>query len=119
MSLYGKKQARHIWGSFFHNHLMKWGFKLSLYDPFLYFLQHVSSVIIVLLVVDDISLGTNDANILEELKATMMATYDVKLYVELKNVFRWNNSRSPARITVNQSRYGKQISQSLDYKIST
>lgn len=109
MSLYGTLQAGRILESVIHNNLLKWGLKVSNFDPRLYFFRRGQSFIIILIVVLDISFSTNDNTLLNQVKSTLSATYDVKLCGHLNIFLRWNITRLPNGIQVTQSSYNNEI----------
>lgn len=71
-----------------HINLIKFGFHVSQLDPLLHLIQRNTSLVIILIVVDDISFTTDDGNILNTIKAQLSATYSIKLYGELKSFLK-------------------------------
>lgn len=104
-SLYGARQAGKIWGTVLHDTLLRFGFTPSTVESRLYFINRNGSLIILVVVVDDIMYATNDHTFLNELKMHLSTNFDVKHYGQLSSFIRWEINRSTAGIRVTQTQY--------------
>ena len=108
-SIYGARQAGEIWGSLLCSTLANWGFLPSLLDPRIYFLRRGSSFLIISIVVDDLAFASNSHSMLNELKQNLSATFDVKLFGELRSFIGWNICRTPRGVKVDQRGYARSL----------
>lgn len=87
--LYGARKAGRIWEALYRTTLRNRVFKVSQYDPRLFFLRRDGLFVTILLVVDDIAFASNSQLLLESVEEKLNATFDVKIYGELKSFIRW------------------------------
>uniref|UniRef100_A0A2N9IHB0 Reverse transcriptase Ty1/copia-type domain-containing protein n=1 Tax=Fagus sylvatica TaxID=28930 RepID=A0A2N9IHB0_FAGSY len=77
-SLYGLKQAPRAWFERFTSHLLTIGFVASTADPSLFVLRTGSTVLYLLLYVDDIILTSNSSSAVASLIAQLAETFELK-----------------------------------------
>jgi len=99
-SLYGAKQAGHLWGTLLDKDLTSWSFKQSCFDQRLYYLNIEKEFVIVAVVVDDMTYAYNSRSLFEQVKSKLRATFDVKLFGELRSFIGLSITRKPAGINV-------------------
>ena len=108
-SLYGLRQAGEIWGSLFCNTLLSWGYRISNIDKRMFFLVEGPHFVILLVVVDDMKFVSNSPSLMSTLKQKLSATFDVKLFGQLRTFIGWEIQYLPGGIKVTQSRYAKDL----------
>lgn len=91
-SLYGHKAAGQIWGNVIHMTVVLRGFTQSTQDSRLYFLKLPTGIVILIIVVDDIALASNNPSLLEEVKLKLTQTFKVKLLGPLRCFIGWRSS---------------------------
>lgn len=65
-----------IWGLVLRNHLTATGFTLSRFDQRVYLYRTGNSVIIILIVVDDMAISPNDRTLLNEFKTQLASLFN-------------------------------------------
>lgn len=110
-SLYGARQGRFLWGSVIDSDLRSWGFSVSNCDPRLYFLRNNDSVIMLLLIVDDMEFTSNDHLLLHHFKKQLISSFDIKLNGELKTFIGWSISRREEGIHITKKQYDTRLLQ--------
>ena len=75
----------------------------------MYFQRFNNSFITLCVVVDDIAFASNDTNLITHFKAKMKASFEVKLYGELKLLIRWSIICNPSGIIVHRKDYATRL----------
>ncbi|KAF8072704.1 Retrovirus-related Pol polyprotein from transposon TNT 1-94 [Scenedesmus sp. PABB004] len=75
-SLYGLKQAPRAWNQRLHAELLAMGFTQSAADPAVYFIQHDSSFLILLVYVDDLLIATPRTDLVQRFNARLLAAFE-------------------------------------------
>ncbi|KAF8056151.1 Retrovirus-related Pol polyprotein from transposon TNT 1-94 [Scenedesmus sp. PABB004] len=75
-SLYGLKQAPRAWNQRLHAELLAMGFTQSAADPAVYFIQHDSSFLIMLVYVDDLLIATPRTDLVQRFNARLLAAFE-------------------------------------------
>ena len=105
-SLYGGKQCGSIWGTVLHTTLLSWDFRQSHIDSRLYFFTSSDGrYVILVVVVDDMALASNDQPLLDHFKQKFSARFKVKLLGRLKSFIGWEIYRDSSGLYVSQSTY--------------
>jgi len=108
-SMYGLRQAGKIWGSLLCQTLLGWKFTQSSVDPRVFFKVVNNEFIIVVIVVDDMNFASNSTRLLDHFKLRLKATFDVKLFGQLRTFVGWEISQRGNGIIVSQSRYTREL----------
>ena len=77
-SLYGLKQSPRCWNQELNDYLLKLGFIQSISDPCMYTKLCSEDISIVVIYVDDIIIGSNSREHIDEIKASLSKNYDMK-----------------------------------------
>uniref|UniRef100_A0A2N9IXX5 CCHC-type domain-containing protein n=1 Tax=Fagus sylvatica TaxID=28930 RepID=A0A2N9IXX5_FAGSY len=83
-ALYGLKQAPRAWFERFTSHLLTMGFTPSLADPSLFLYRQGSTVVYLLLYVDDIIVTGNQPTVVQSLITKLAQEFDIKDLGQLK-----------------------------------
>ena len=110
-SLYGLKQAPRLFNEHLNQVLKEQGFMRSEKDACLYFYKtkHIFTVLVI--VVDDILLATNNKNHAKQFELTMQRKFDFKSMGSPKYMIGMNLTRGPTYLTISQQEYLREISQ--------
>lgn len=103
--LYGAKQAGYISVAVLNGEFIKWGLKQSTVGDPVYFSRQGQSILHMVVVVDDISFASNDQELLKKFKKNLRATFNVKLYGNLRTFIRWSIRLTSTGIKVDQREY--------------
>lgn len=77
-AIYGLKQAPRAWFDKFRTFLLKFGFICSVKDPSLFIYHHGTTIIFLLLYVDDMVLTGNDPDVLKKLLSSLSSEFRMK-----------------------------------------
>lgn len=108
-SIYGAKQAGQIWGSVLHKDLLSWSFRVSHFDPEIYFLKKRKEFVILVAVVDKTAFASNSEKLLTHVKSQLRYIFNAKLYGSLRSFIRRTIRREPGGIEVDQKAYAMKI----------
>ena len=108
-SIYGLKQAGHIWGSLLMQSLRQWGFEASAMDPRVLFKNVGEEFIALVVVVDDLTFASNSPRMIHAFKAKLAETFDVKLFGRMSTFLGWETSFSQQGIKISQARYTQEL----------
>ena len=108
-SIYGLRQAREIWGSVINVRFIKWGFQQSTQDQRLYFYRKGNKFINLIVVVDDMTFGSNDRSLINWFKEMLVESFKVKLLGELKLLIGWEFDRTENGLYIGQQKYIRRI----------
>ena len=108
-SIYGLKQAGHIWGSLLMQSLRQWGFEASAMDPRVLFKNVGEEFIALVVVVDDLTFASNSPRMIDAFKAKLTETFDVKLFGRMSTFLGWETSFSQQGIKISQARYTQEL----------
>lgn len=106
-SMYGLRQAGHIWGSLLVRTLKEWGFTESSIDDRVLIKSLRTEFIILTIVVDDLLMASNSRAMLENFKAKIASKFNVKLFGA--SFLGWEIQRSKEGIFISQHRYCQDI----------
>jgi hypothetical protein len=108
-SIYGLKQSPRTWYFEIHLFLTKTGWICSTADPNLYFVWRGSSVVILLIYVDDLLLTGNDSQLISQLKSQLMSQYKMKDLGPITRYLGVEFSCNSDSIAIHQSQYALKI----------
>ena len=108
-SLYGLKQAPRAWFERFTFHLIHLGFQASFADNSLFIFHSKSTIIYLLLYVDDIILIGNNSKHIASLVTALKAVFELKDLGELNYFLGVQISRTPVGLHLTQSKYASNI----------
>ena len=77
-AIYGLKQAPRAWFDKFNTFLLKFGFICSVKDPSLFIYHHGTTIIFLLLYIDDMVLNGNDPDVLKKLLSSLSSEFRMK-----------------------------------------
>lgn len=89
--------------------VIRLNFQQNVTNSHLYYFVHQNHVIIYFIVVDDIAFGSKSPDIMKQFNSNISATFDVKLYVELKSFILWNIKKAPTKLYVTQTSYAERL----------
>lgn len=102
LSLYGTRQVEMLWGSLIDADLKVWVFVLSSFDKLLYFKRESASFIILILVVENMLLASNDETLIARFNTELQHSFDVNLDGYLPLLIARYITRHDKHITSNQ-----------------
>ena len=105
MSLYGLKQAPRLFNAHLNTVLTTMGFTRSKYDPCLYIFKKSKTYTLLVIVVDDILLATNDVQHAKHFEREMKKVFDLKSMGTPKYMIGMNLSRSKNKLHISQKEY--------------
>ena len=108
-SLYGLKQAGHLWNNMLNDFLLKQGFTRSLVDTCVYTRFKGKSKMILLVWVDDLLVGSNDLQDLSDFKQSLKDKFSMKDLGPLKHFLGISFECSDGQIAMNQTGYIERI----------
>ena len=108
-SLYGLKQAPRAWFERFTFHLIHLGFQASFADNSLFIFHSKSTIIYLLLYVDDIILTGNNSKHIASLVTALKAVFELKDLGVLNYFLGVQISRTPVGLHLTQSKYASNI----------
>jgi hypothetical protein len=108
-SIYGLRQAPRAWFEKFSSHLLTIGFIASQADPSLFLYKHGSTVLFLLLYVDDIILTGNAPTAITELIATLAFAFELKDLGPLKYFLGLQIDYKPSGFFVHQTKYAMDV----------
>ena len=108
-SLYGLKQAPRAWFERFTFHLIHLGFQASFADNSLFIFHSKSTIIYLLLYVDDIILTGNNSKHIASLVTALKAVFELKDLGVLNYFLSVQISRTPVGLHLTQSKYASNI----------
>ena len=118
-SLYGLKQAPRLFNEHLHNILQLQGFQRSSKDACLYFYRTAQIFTVLVIVVDDILLATNNKTHAKQFESTMQTYFDLKAMGCPKYMIGMNLTRGPDFITISQQEYIRDIAQRFNIETDT
>ena len=104
-SLYGLKQAPHAWFERFTSHLFTIGFIASVADPSLFVRRTGSTILYLLLYVDDIILTGNSSSAITYLISQLVHTFELKDLGSLRYFLGLQIDYTPPGLFVHQRKY--------------
>jgi hypothetical protein len=109
--LYGLKQSGRNWNSDINKFLLDFGFTRCKSDPCVYILKRGKYTTIMILYVDDLIIAFNDRKTINELKAKLCSTYDMKDLGQLHWCLgmRIKRTRADRTLLVDQSTFALAI----------
>ena len=108
-SLYGLKQAPRAWFERLTFHLIHLGFQASFTDSSLFIFQSKSTIIYLLLYVDDIIITGNNSQHVSSLIATHSSVFELKDLGDLNYFLGVQISRTQFGLTLCQSKYASEV----------
>lgn len=110
-SLYGLKQASHVWNAKLNAALLDFGLTRSKQDPCIYYKRNGRKLLVVAIYVDDMLLLSNDTELKSELKIKLSSTFRMKDLGQATSVLGMNVTRDVKNgtIAIDQSNYIKEI----------
>lgn len=108
-SLYGLRQAPRCWFAKLSSVLKDFGFKQNYSDYSLFTLKKGSSIVYVLVYVDDLIIGGNDSDLISKFKAYLNRTFHMKDLGILKYFLGIEVSRNKEGIYLSQQKYALDI----------
>lgn len=108
-SLYGLRQAPRCWFAELSSALKDFGFKQNYSDYSLFTLKKGSSIVYVLVYVDDLIIGGNDSDLISKFKAYLNRTFHMKDLGILKYFLGIEVSRNKEGIYLSQQKYALDI----------
>ncbi|XP_026378128.1 uncharacterized protein LOC113272520 [Papaver somniferum] len=120
-SLYGLKQAPRAWFDRFKNFPVQFGFVRSICDYSMFIYTSNSSMIVLLLYVDDIILTGNDDTLMHKLVSSLSTEFSMKQLGDLSYFFGIEVTRTVNSMVLTQKKYVLKLltkANMLDYKPS-
>lgn len=108
-AIYGLKQAPRAWFDKFSNFLLDFGFKCSFPDPSLFVYHHGSTVMYLLLYVDDMILTGNDSALLERLLKELNVVFRMKDMGDIHYFLGIQVHRHADGLFMNQAKYAQDL----------
>ena len=108
-SLYGLKQAPRAWFKRFIFHLIHLGFQASFADSTLFIFHSKSTIIYLLLYMDDIILIGNNSRHVSSLVTALSSVFDLKDLGDLNYFLGIQISRTSFGLTLTQSKYASDV----------
>ena len=108
-SLYGLKQASRAWFERFTFHLIHFGFQASFADSSLFIFQSKSTIIYLLLYVDDIIIIGNNSQHVSSMITALSSVFELKDLGDLNYFLGVQISRTQLRLTLSQSKYASEV----------
>ena len=110
-SLYGLRQAGRAWYKKIDAALNDLGLKPTMSDNCIYVLHEVSTIVYVLLYVDDLLLAANNLNRLQSIKAELGKRFEMKDLGEAQFILglQIHRDRAHRRLSLSQSQYVKSL----------
>ena len=108
-SLYGLKQAPRLFNAHLNAVLQSMQFKQSVHDPCLYIYKQEKTYTLLVIVVDDILLATNDIKHAQRFEKEMTKIFDLKSMGVPKYMIGMNIKRSRNKLQVSQEEYVRDI----------
>uniref|UniRef100_A0A2N9E312 Integrase catalytic domain-containing protein n=1 Tax=Fagus sylvatica TaxID=28930 RepID=A0A2N9E312_FAGSY len=108
-SIYGLRQAPRAWFEKFSSHLLTIGFTASLADPSLFVYKNGSTVIYLLLYVDDIILTGSVPAAIQELIRDLAQAFELKDLGPLKYFLGLQVEYTPSGLLVHQTKYATDL----------
>ena len=108
-SLYGLKQASRQWYSKFSTTILKYGFKQSKFDYFLFTKKFNQTFIALLAYVDDILIASNNVQAIEKLKSFLNHEFKLKDLGNLKYFLGLEVARLEKEISLCQRKYALEV----------
>jgi transposase InsO family protein len=108
-SIYGLRQAPRAWFEKFSSHLLTIGFIASQADPSLFLYKHGSTVLYLLLYVDDIILTGNAPIAITDLITNLGSVFELKDLGPLKYFLGLQIDYQPSGFFVHQSKYAMDV----------
>jgi hypothetical protein len=108
-SIYGLRQAPRAWFEKFSSHLLTVGFTASQADPSLFIYRHGSTVLYLLLYVDDIIITGNLPTAVTELITNLASVFDLKDLGPLKYFLGLQIDYKSSGFFVHQSKYALDV----------
>uniref|UniRef100_A0A2N9E5R8 Integrase catalytic domain-containing protein n=1 Tax=Fagus sylvatica TaxID=28930 RepID=A0A2N9E5R8_FAGSY len=108
-SIYGLRQAPRAWFEKFSSHLLTIGFTASQADPSLFLYKHGSTVLFLLLYVDDIILTGNAPTAITDLIANLASAFELKDLGPLKFFLGLQIDYKPSGFFVHQTKYAVDV----------
>ena len=109
MSLYGLEQASRAWFERFTFHLLHLGFTASMVDSSFFIFHSTSTIIYMLLYVDDIIITRNNSAYIAQLIAALSTIFELKDLGSLNYFLGIQISHSKFGVTLTQSKYAFDI----------
>lgn len=113
-SLYGLKQAPRTWFEKFTTHILTLGFKASSSDSSLFISHEDSSLTVLLLYVDDITVTGNNSSYISSLKYQLSKAFDMKDLGPLHYFLGLEITSTATGIFVNQEKYAIDLLKRID-----
>uniref|UniRef100_A0A2N9G9X8 Integrase catalytic domain-containing protein n=1 Tax=Fagus sylvatica TaxID=28930 RepID=A0A2N9G9X8_FAGSY len=108
-SIYGLRQAPRAWFEKFSSHLLTIGFITSQADPSMFLYKHGSTVLYLLLYVDDIILTGNAPTAITDLITNLGSVFELKDLGPLKYFLGLQIDYQPSGFFVHQSKYAMDV----------
>lgn len=110
-SLYGLKQASRVWYTKLDGALKKFGLKRCVTDPCMYIMRKGDKILIVGVYVDDLGMASNDAALMNELKAYLRKLFNMKDLGAAKQLLgmRITRDQQAGTISIDQSQYIRDV----------
>lgn len=108
-ALYGLKQSGRVWNKKLDGVLKGLGFKVSQFDPCIYFKIQEGVILIVAVYVDDFLIFSNDDSTVKDLKIQLMDVFDMKDLGEAKHCLGIRITRTKKSIALDQQQYIEEI----------
>uniref|UniRef100_A0A2N9HKM9 Integrase catalytic domain-containing protein n=1 Tax=Fagus sylvatica TaxID=28930 RepID=A0A2N9HKM9_FAGSY len=108
-SIYGLRQAPRAWFEKFSSHLLTVGFTASQADPSLFIYRHGSTVLYLLLYVDDIIITGNHSTAVTELITNLASVFELKDLGPLKFFLGLQIDYKTSGFFVHQSKYALDV----------
>jgi hypothetical protein len=108
-SIYGLCQAPRAWFEKFSSHLLTIGFIASQADPSLFLYKHGSTVLFLLLYVNDIIITGNAPTAITELIANLASAFELKDLGPLKYFLELQIDYKPSGFFVHQTKYAMDV----------
>jgi hypothetical protein len=103
-SLYGLKQSGRNWYKLLRKELTRLGFSVAFYDGYIFFLKRGSSIIILVLYVDDLLLTGNDQPAIDELLELLNTKFELKR-LDATHLLGMRITETESGISLDQKRY--------------
>ncbi len=108
-ALYGLKQAPHAWFERFTSNLLTMGFTFSLTDPSLFLYRHGSTMMFLLLYVDDIIITDNQPHAVQTLLSQLATEFEIKDLGPLKFFLGLQIAYRSSSFFVHQKKYASDL----------
>lgn len=108
-AIYGLKQSPQAWYSKIDNFLYDNGWCRSTVDPTLYFLYHNTSLVIMMLYVDDLLITGNDPILIDEVKNQLKSCYEMEVLGQAQCYLGVDFTYSSHGLLIHQKEYCKAL----------